>query len=78
MGPMFSGKAREIAMANAEKTPPSIAAASGSPGASEACEGTRDAGAATVLDELYNDPETLKRIGTVIATAALRSSSAKY
>ncbi len=34
------------------------------------------AGPAT-LDELYNDPETLKRLGVVLATAALRTST-KY
>jgi hypothetical protein len=34
--------------------------------------------AAPSLEELYSDPETLKRIGTVIATAMRRGTSAKY
>ena len=63
-------------MSISEKTDPQSAAAGGpAPDASNAAPGH---GAAPTLDELYTDPEVLKRIGTVIATAALRATSAKY
>jgi hypothetical protein len=37
-----------------------------------------ESAAAHRLDELYTDPETLKRTGAMIAVAARRAVSAKY
>jgi hypothetical protein len=63
-------------MSMSEKTDPQSAAASRpAPDASNAAAGHD---AAPTLDELYTDLEVLKRIGAVIATAALRATSAKY
>jgi len=42
-------------------------------------EGLRtETAAAHALDDLYADPETVKRIGVTIATAAMRGVAAKY
>ena len=64
-------------MAHSEQTPSPVTAVSETlRGVVESMRNT--AAAAPELDELYTDPETLRRIGVVIATAALRSGSAKY
>ena len=63
-------------MSISEKTDPQSAATGcPAPVASNAAPGHD---AVPTLDELYTDPEVLKRIGTVIATATLRATSAKY